>query len=199
MKLLGLYRRVGLVRLRGKRDTEGMELVFAASLTCRASARRRDQWRSELHAPRRMWALAPKRQTEHGLSSKGLIVRQAARRCAAAARQVPATDAPALRSAAYFPRASDARALRPRPCARRTSPSSAHARPSHYGVRGNSSSWRSPPSTIDRSVVRSLHSRCDCHHKNALFTVGMGCLYSTAGVPAPTTSFQPCHASRRRM
>src|SRR5262249_36127618 len=92
------------------------------------------------------------------------------RRCAAAARQVPATDAPALRSAAYFPRASGARALRPRSCARRTSPSSAHARPSHCGVPGNSWSWRSPPSTIERTLVRSLGSHRDRHHKNALFT-----------------------------
>ena len=28
---------------------------------------------------------------------------------------------------------------------------------------------------LDWSVVRSLRSRRDCHHKNALFTAGMGC------------------------
>jgi hypothetical protein len=69
------------------------------------------------------------------------------KRNAAAARRAVATDALALRSAACFPRASGARALGPLRCARRTSLSSAHARPSQCGVRGNSSSWRSPPST----------------------------------------------------
>jgi hypothetical protein len=52
---------------------------------------------------------------------------QVAIRNAAAARRAPATGAPALRSAACFPRASGARALGPLPCARTTSLSSAHA------------------------------------------------------------------------
>ena len=66
---------------------------------------------------------------------------QTAMRNAAAARRARAIGVPALRSAACFPRASAARALGPLPCARRTSLSSAHARPSQCGVRGNSSSF----------------------------------------------------------
>ena len=90
-------------------------------------------------------------------------------RNAAAAPRAPATGAQAFHSAACFPRASGAQDLGPLPCAYRTSLSSAQARPSHYEVRGNSSSWRSPPSTMDRRLVRSLRSRRDGHHKKALF------------------------------
>ena len=109
---------------------------------------------------------------------------QTAMRNAAAARQARAIGAPALRSAACFPRASAGRALGPLPCARMPSLSSAHARSSNCGVRGNSSSWRSPPSTMDWSLVRSLRSCRDCHHKNALYHGWNGLPYSTAGVPA---------------
>jgi hypothetical protein len=51
-------------------------------------------------------------------------------------------------------------------------------------VQGNSSSWRSPPSTMGWSLVRSLRSCRDCHHKNALYHGWNGLPYSTAGVPA---------------
>src|SRR5262249_40989895 len=77
-----------------------------------------------------------------------------------------------------------ARAPGPLPCAHGTLLSSAHARPSHCGVRGNSSSWRSPPSTMDCNVVRSLGSRRDRHHKNALCHGRNELPYSTADVPA---------------
>jgi len=107
-----------------------------------------------------------------------------AMRNVAAARRAPAIGAPALRSAACFPRASGARALGPRPCARRTSLCSAHATASHCGVRGNSSSWRSPPSTMHWRLVRSLRSCRDRHHKNALSHDWNGPPYSTAGMPA---------------
>ncbi len=127
-------------------------------------------------------------------------------RNAAAARRAAATGAPALRSAACFPRASGARALGPLPCARRTSLSSAHARPSHCGVRGNSSSWRSPPSTMLCSLVRSLHSCRDRHHKNALCHGWNGLPYSRAGVPAewswkrpPTVRTPPCPLASQKI
>ena len=176
MKLLGLYRRVGLVRLRGKRDTEGVELVFAASLTCRASARRRDQWRSELHAPRRMWALAPTRQTERGLSSKGLIV---------SARQLDAAlpllgkFQPLMRQLFVAPLAFLVPAVRERSVLDRMHAGLLHPRLTpDRAITGCGEIHRHGDLHLPLilcSLVRSMRWHRDRHHKNALFTVGLGC------------------------
>jgi hypothetical protein len=98
---------------------------------------------------------------------------------AAAVRRAPATDAPALRSAACFPRASGGRDLGLLSCAQ----FSARARPGDCELPGDLSSWRPPPSML-WSLVRLLRSRCDCHHKNALSHWEWVLPYSTAGPPA---------------
>ena len=86
-------------------------------------------------------------------------------RNAAAARRAPATGAQAFHSAACFPRASGGRDPGLLPCAQ----FSARPRSSGCEMRGSLWSWRSPPSTMDRRLVRSLRSRRDGHHKKALF------------------------------
>src|SRR5262249_5713005 len=123
-----------------------------------------------------MWALARKRQTERGLSSKGLI-RLRARQLDAALpllgkfqplmRQLFVASlaflVPAVRelSVLYHVRAG---LLCPR-----LTPDRAIAGCGEIHRHGD---LHLP---LDWSLVRSLRSRRDCHHKNALFTAAMGC------------------------